>query len=300
MNTLLSQVKTGKIKKPELILLYGPDKMGKSTFGSQAPKPIFIGTEDGTANLDVPRLPSPKKIEDVFQAIQELTEAQHDYQTLVIDSLDWMEPLVHEKVCRDGSKERIEDFGYGIGYKNALVEWRKLIRALEALQVKRRMNVLLVAHSEIKTFNDPQTNSAYDRYQLKLYDRASALFREFADVILFANQETHTTKEKGEQKWKAFSEGKSKAYTERRPAFDAGNRYSLPFELELSWKAYQDARDSQIGETVEELKKSVVGLLENVKDADLLAKAKASIEKAGSNTDQLRNIKRRLMELTAA
>ena len=300
MSTLLSQIKTGKVKKPELILIYGPDKVGKSTFGSQAPKPIFLGTEDGTANLDVPRFPAPQSFDDICQAIKELTNEQHEFQTLVVDTLDWMEPFIYEKVCRDGGKERIEDFGYGTGYKNSLVEWRKVIRALETLQLKRRMNVILIAHSEIKTFNDPQTNAAYDRYQLKLYDRASALFREFVDVILFANHETHTTKEKGDQKWKAFGDGKSKVYTERRPAFDAGNRYDLPFEIDLGWKAYQKARDSMLGETAEELRKSVVGLLENVKDTEILAKAKASIEKAGLDCDQLRSIKRRLMELTAA
>jgi hypothetical protein len=302
--SFLSQIKKGKVRKPHLILIYGPDKVGKSTFGANAPNPVFLGAEDGSSNLDVARLPQPQTYDDVLAAIHELASEKHEFETLVIDSLDWIEPLVFEKLCREAGKDTIEDFGYGSGYKKSLPEWRKMIRAIEQLQAATKMNVIMIAHSQVKTFNDPQENAAYDRYQLKLYEGASALFREFAECIFFANFEVSTTKKEGERKAKAFGEGDRILYTERRPAFDAGNRFGLPFEIKpLSWKAYTEALDALQTEQTESpdtLKKSIQGLLKNVKDKELLSKVTESITRAGDNPEQLRNIKRRLNELVAA
>jgi len=179
-----------------------------------------------------------------------------------------------------------------------------MIRAIENLQAVTKMSVIMIAHSQVKTFNDPQENAAYDRYQLKLYEGASALFREFAECIFFANFEVSTTKKEGERKAKAFGEGDRIIYTERRPAFDAGNRFGLPFEIKpLSWKAYTDALEAlqtEQTETPDTLKKTIQGLLKNVKDKELLTKVTDSVTRAGDNPEQLRNIKRRLGELVAA
>jgi len=298
--SFLSQVKKGRIRKPHLILIYGPDKVGKTTFGAGAPKPIFLGAEDGSSNLDVSRLPQPKTFDEVVAVINELASEEHEFESLIVDSLDWLEPLVFEKLCRQESKDTIEDFGYGSGYKKSLSEWRRMIRALEDLQATKKMNVILIAHSQVKTFNDPHGNATYDRYQLKLYEGASALFREFAEGIFFANFEVNTTKKEGDRKSKAFGEGNRIMYTERRPAFDAGNRFGIPFELPLSWKSYVDALEAEKIETPEAIKKTIQGLLKNVKDKELLLKVTDSIKRAGDNPEQLKNIKRRLNELFTA
>jgi len=299
IKSLLSQVTKGIIEKPELILIHGPDKVGKSTFASQAPDPIFLGPEAGTANMDhVARFPRVETFDQVLQAINELMTLNHSHKTLAIDSLDWIEPLIYAKICKEGGKKRIEDFGYGSGYKQSLDEWRILRDAIVQLQEKTKMNVILIAHSEIKTFNDPQTNASYDRYQLKLYDRASALMRELVEVILFSNFETTAYKEnKGDRKAKAFGEGNRFIYTERRPAFDAGNRFSLPFQIPLLWQEYKKAKEASRVETVESLKKSIEGLIENV-SSEIRPKVVEQVELAGDNKDRLRTIRRRLIELT--
>ena len=97
--SLLDNVSKGKIKKPILAVVYGPDGVGKSTFAASAPHPIFLGTEDGTSHLDVTRFPTPQNFEDVFRAIKELSESKHDYKTLVIDTLDWLEPSTRTPGC---------------------------------------------------------------------------------------------------------------------------------------------------------------------------------------------------------
>ena len=82
------------------------------------------------------------------------------------------------------------------------------------------MNIVLIAHSSVKAFNDPFTNSSYDRYQIKLHEKSAAYLREAVDCVLFANYKVATEGKEG-QKHKAFGDGSRLIYTERRPAFDA-------------------------------------------------------------------------------
>ena len=172
----------GRVQKPIRALVWGVEGIGKSTFGSNAPSPIFLGAEDGTTELDVARFPEPTSWQDVFDAVTELTTAEHAYRTLVLDTLDWLEPLNWEHVCAkgDGRGKRIasiEDFGYGKGYAAALDEWRRLLSAIERLRNTRHMNVVLLAHGWIKPFKNPD-GPDYDRHELKLHPKAGGLLKE--------------------------------------------------------------------------------------------------------------------------
>lgn len=264
----LAQVKRGRVRNPHFVLVYGVDGVGKTTFAAEAPSSVFLGTEMGFGQLDVARFPSPKNFQEVLATVQLLITEKHDYETLNIDSLDWLEPLVHAHVCAKNGWKSIEDPGYGKGYVAANEAWLELIGLLKKLRVK--MNVILIAHATIRTFTDPEQNAAYDRYQLKLAGNgaktdASALWREAVDCVLFANFEVSTTKEKGERKAKAFGDGTRVLYTERRPAFDAKNRFSLPFELPLSWEEYAKACAAS-GPSEEEEAKQLLDILKGNED----------------------------------
>jgi len=228
------KVNKGRIKRPISCVAYGPDGVGKSTFAAGAPSPIFLGAEGGCYNLDVSRFDQPKNFSDAINNIKELIEEEHSFQTLVIDSLDWLEPMLWKDVCKEHNAENIElvHGGYGKGYTIALDRWHEMIRLIATLQEKRQMHFIAIAHSEIKAFHDPINNSSYDRFQLKLQPKAAALWREKMDAVLFCNYEVFTKTEKG--KTKAFGDGARLMFTERRPAFDAKNRYQLPFSLPLS------------------------------------------------------------------
>src|SRR5215472_5886565 len=237
--SILSTISRGKRPRHIFALLYGTDGVGKSTLCSHAPNPIFIGAEKGTEQLDVARFPQTDSIGELLSQLRALREEKHEFDSVVLDSLDWVEPLIWKAVCDEAKVETIEQAfgGYGKGYVRALDLWRTLLRELSILNEK--MHVLLIGHAQIKSFQDPELPTAYDRYQLKINDKAAALVREAADAVLFARFETELVKTNG--KTRAYGEGNRIMYAESRPGWDAKNRFNLPFCMALDWKTFGDA-----------------------------------------------------------
>jgi hypothetical protein len=292
----LDAVVSGKLQRPIRVLIHGTEGVGKSTFASDAPAPIFLCPEDGTARLDVVRFPEPQTLSDVYEAIDILMEEEHAYRTLVIDTVDWLEPMVWKHVCEKAKKKDIEAFGFGKGYTAALDEWRKLISMLDRLRMQREMHIILVAHSQVKPYNNPEGEN-FDRYELKLHNKSGGLLKEWTDAVLFATYE-QATYESG-LKHKGVASGARIMRTERRAAFDAKNRFGLPFEMPLSfadfWQLAQGETEHQapsldeIHELAELANEDVTELLEKadgnpVKLSKLTNWLKAKIQTEGTKS----------------
>jgi len=230
----LGAITRGRVQAPLRVLCYGVEGVGKSTLGADSPTPVFLGAEDGTAHLDVSRLPQPETWRDVLDAVALLTRETHDFKTLVIDSLDWVEPLIHRFVCDEAKVKSMEDVSYGKLYVAALEQWRLLINALDRLRTAKRMHVVMVAHALVKGFKNPE-GPDYERYQLKIHDKAAALLREWVDELLFARFETFSLKGKGEMRAKGVSTGARVVQTIRAAAYDAKTRHGLRDGMPLSW-----------------------------------------------------------------
>lgn len=277
----LDAVKTGRLDVPIKVLLYGVEGIGKSTFGAQAPNPIFLCAESGTAQLDVARFPEARGWEDVMDAVATLTNEEHAYKSLVVDTVDWAEPLCWEYVCRGAKCSSIEDLGYGKGYVKALDEWRLFLRALERLMATKRTNIVLLAHSQVKTFKNPEGDD-YDRYSLKMHEKAGGLIKDWCDDVLFAKHETFTVgKKDGKDTRKAVSDGARVVHTSRMAAWDAKNRNSLPDTMPLSWDEYFAAVKAHAPKSVEDLRAqieaAIAQLPASVDDATK-EKVRASVE----------------------
>ena len=165
-------------------------------------------------------------------------EETHQFGTAVIDSPDWLEPLIWGEVCRKLDKPSIESIPYGKGYTEALPIWREFLDTLDRLRA-RGMATILIAHSEIKRFDAPDSDP-FDRYQIKLHKGAAALVQEWADVIGFAQFETTVKKTDtgfGATRTRGIGTGRRLLHVVEKPAYVAKNRYGLPDTLPLDWNA---------------------------------------------------------------
>lgn len=289
----LSRVKTGVQQVPPRVVLYGPEGVGKSTFAANAPGAIFLGAEEGTAQLDVARLPEPKAWEDVLGAIDELTREPHEFRTLVLDTLDWLEPLVFAEVCRVGRWQNIEEPGYGKGYALAIDLWRTLLSRLDALRAARGMTVVALAHTAIRTFKNPAGDD-FDRYELKINGKAAGLWKEWADAVLFATHEEFTRKPSdATKKTKAFSTGARVVYTQRQAAWDAKSRYPIPNLIALDWHEFSAAVQRGEPDSAESLVEKIETLLQDVPE-DTAGKVRVSMQRAGGNANELARILNKL------
>ena len=112
----------------------GSAGIGKTTMGATFPAPIFIQTEDGLGKIDVPNFPLAKSFDDVMGALHALLNEDHDYKSVIVDSIDWLQMLIYKHTCQKAGQQSIESFGYGKGYTEALTYWRDYIDLLNRSQ----------------------------------------------------------------------------------------------------------------------------------------------------------------------
>ena len=224
----------GKEKRPLKIVIYGPEGIGKSTFASQFPDPLFIDTEGGTSNLDIKRIKCNKSWDELISVVKEIKDNPSICKTLVLDTADWSESLCTNAVCEKYRKNNIEDFGYGKGYVYLVDEFSKLLALLDQL-IEVGINVVINAHAKPRKFELPEEQGAFDRYEMKLSKQVAPLLKEWCDALFFVNYKIYViTTENNSKKAQG---GKRVLYTTHNPTYDAKNRFDLPEELELDFKA---------------------------------------------------------------
>jgi hypothetical protein len=225
------EITSGRKQRAQKIVIYGVEGVGKTHLAAKFPKPVFIDTEGGTDSHDVNRI-SVSSSEELDQA---LPLACENCETLVIDSIDWGEKLLKEKICKANGKSGIEEFGYGKGWTYLREELDKFLFTLDGV-MRKGINVILVAHSQIKKFNPPGLTDGYDRYELKLDPQNSAKAREWADAVLFLNWHI-TTIEGQDGKVRGVGGKERLIYTTHTAAWDAKNRAGLPDKVKCEFKS---------------------------------------------------------------
>lgn len=224
---------------PNRYILHAVEGYGKTSLAAQFPKPVFIQSrgETGLETLiDAGRLPETPHFPEItdwavlLEAIRMLTTEKHDYKTLVIDTMNGVERLCHEFVCRRdfGNNWGERGFeGYKRGYEIALTDWRSFLQLLDSLREQRRMIVMLLCHTKVKTFNNPE-GANYDRWAPDVHEKTWGLSHKWADVVLFGNFLSVGDKDR------KGAGGKDRMlYCEQSAAVIAKNRIGLPAEMQL-------------------------------------------------------------------
>ena len=171
-------------RQPPRIVVYGDHGIGKSSFGASARNPIFIQTEDGIDNIDVARFEQCRSKKAVTEQIYTLISHDHTFETVVVDTADRVERLVHQSIATDHLVGSVSDLPYGRGYKAAEEHLNELLGGLDLLRNEKGTTIIVLAHAKIKRFEDP-TSDPYDRYVPDMHDSAAALLCEWADVVGF-------------------------------------------------------------------------------------------------------------------
>lgn len=245
MIDLNSISRSAAVKAPRIVL-YGVQGIGKTTLAASAPSPVFIPCEDGLASVPgAAHFPVPNSYADVLQALDALL-GEHDFGTLVIDSLDALELMLWSHLCATRANEKgakvanIEDYGYGKGYVFAGDLWSQLLRRLDQLRDEKGMIIMLIAHSAVVRV-EPPDGTAYDRYDVRVHKRAAESLISWADAILFANYKVRRRQDETRDRVLAVGDGERALFTSERPAWRAKNRYAMPPEISFEWASIVDA-----------------------------------------------------------
>jgi hypothetical protein len=229
--------------RPRRCLLYGVHGWGKSTWASKFPNHVFLNFEDGLHDIDCVSTEQIKELYQLQTILQSLISMKEPLDWLVIDTLDWLEQIIHKQVAVDADKESIADIGYGKGPKIALTKWRRMLDTLEQLRAIKGTGIIALAHGTVKTINPPDLDS-YDRYQPALHESASDLWMEWTDEVFFAGYKTDVIqKDMGFNRERGVAVGGQRYIrTNESPAILAKRRLELDDELfDTSWQTYQDA-----------------------------------------------------------
>lgn len=237
--------------EPMKVLIYGVEGIGKTTFASKFPDPIFIDTEGSTGFINARKLPNPTSWTMLLDELEDI-KSEPRGKTLIIDTLDWAERLAKKYLMDKNKWAAIDSTNYGSRYVALSDEIGKLLNKLTEIK-DVGINVVLTAHAETKKHELPDEMGQYDKYTLKLEKRDAGLAKEWADMILFFNYKTTIISDSKSNSKKATG-GQRVMYTTHKPAWDAKNRLGLPDELPIDFEAIRELFEAKTGMSTTQIK----------------------------------------------
>lgn len=278
-------IKRGPQPRSIKCVIYGPEGIGKSTLASQFPDVVFIDFEHGTDSMDVARFRTP----DGYTSLVNLLDiiAHEDCcKSVVLDTADKLEQLIIKDVRNKHQIRSIEDAGYGKGYTYIAEEWIEIMKLCDKI-IESGKNVVIVAHAQMRKFEQPDDMGAYDRWELKLSKKSASLLKEWSDMLLFCNYKTNVVTDEKTKSKKAIG-GKRVMYANHSPVYDAKNRYGLPDVMDMSFDEI-----SSVFKTPEQIKAETVATLRaafkkaNISEDDIMAYLEAKGQCDGVSLEEV-------------
>lgn len=245
----LAQHLQPEIKRhPRKTLIYGHGGIGKSTFASRFPRPVFWVTDPGLGTLRCNKLPKATTLEEFAKWQSVLESNLNDFDTLVLDSLGTLEQLIWNHVCKNyetktGKIETVKHIGdpaYGAGYQQALRYWNPIFNFLDKMNEKHKKEIILIAHARADTSVNTETMDSL-KMMPAVHKYVQTRLDQWCDEIFYAYMTTFTRMETHGDKVKVKgtkSDGERMMGCVGCGAWMAKNRFDLPLEIEFSYDVY--------------------------------------------------------------
>lgn len=221
--------------RPVLVTILGDAGLGKTSLANTFPKPIFIRAEDGLqaipADIRPDAFPELTCVDDLWSQLKTLISEEHDYKTVVIDSVTALERLFIEHVV-DSDPKKPKSINQALGgYGNGTLAVGALharVRKACGILNKKGINIVFIAHADTETIDLPD-GEPYTRYSLRLGKKSTAPYVDDVDVVGFIKLSTFLTGD-GEKK-KAISDGTRVLSVTATAANVSKNRYGITKDL---------------------------------------------------------------------
>ena len=289
----------GRVKKPLFMALYSGPSTGKTTAAATFPSPHFFDFEESTHALDVSRT-RPTYWDEIYYDLMEIRDRPKldDIKTIVFDTIDELERLIHRDIADKAKKAHIGDIGWQRGYDLAVDYWAKIISITREIRDKHNTHIVFLAHSFSKSSTDLEKEAYFARYQMALHPKTANYIFGQVEMVLFAKKEI------------AFKEVDGRTFakdletrilcTSLSAYYDAKNRIGLPATLpmpynntfQVLWAAYEKA----FNETKESVYIECVDLIMKVSKEDTKEAMTKYIEENKNDITKLKIALERIKE----
>jgi len=233
--SILNSVQKPK-DRPVIATICGDSGLGKTTLATRFPNPIVIRAEDGLQAIPQKHrpdaFPSLESVDDLWNQLRGLLEEDHQYKTLVVDSVTALERLfIQHVIDSDPKKPRSINQalgGYGAGFAAVASLHQRVRKVCGMLNEQKDMHIVFVAHADTETVELPDQDP-YNRYSLRLGRKSVAPYVDDSDVVGFLKLLTYTQGD-GDRK-KAISDGTRVLVTYATAANVSKNRFGITEDL---------------------------------------------------------------------
>lgn len=231
------------IKKPEtrapIITICGDAGTGKTSLACTFPNPIVICAEDGLMSIPADKRPDAfpllKSADDLWPQLLALLQEEHDYKTLIVDSVSACEQLfIKDVMDRDGRAKSINQAlgGYGAGAAAVAAMHQRLRKGAGLLNERKNMAVVFISHADLEAVRPPDQDD-YTRYSLRLMSKSLPPYVDDVDMVAFVRLVSALRGDEGDRK-KIISNGDREVICHATAASVSKNRFGITEPLDFS------------------------------------------------------------------